>query len=206
MIKTATLLDVSRVTVSKVMSAYTTHHGKTISTKRNCGRESTLTERDRRILRRIVPRNHRTTAVEVTGEQNWIFIFMTLFPQKLSYVRFTNPTFMAGLQLLNFRLLKVMLRRVNDGVTTIKPGHQTTGNARVIWSDGSSFTLFPASGRVYVWWTPNEACNPECLLPTITDGGACVMVWQQYNGTVFCWSHYYPSWPNYCAEIHRQVG
>jgi hypothetical protein len=29
---------------------------------------------------------------------------------------------------------------VNDGVTTIKPG-QTTGNAFVIWSDKSSFTL-----------------------------------------------------------------
>jgi hypothetical protein len=29
----------------------------------------------------------------------------------------------------------------NDGVTTIKPGHQTTGNVRMIWSDEWSFTL-----------------------------------------------------------------
>jgi hypothetical protein len=28
-----------------------------------------------------------------------------------------------------------MVRCVNDGVTTIKPGHQTTGNTCVIWSD-----------------------------------------------------------------------
>jgi hypothetical protein len=41
---------------------------------------------------------------------------------------------MIGLQLLNLWLLKVMLRCVNDGVTTIKPGHQTTGNTRdMIW-------------------------------------------------------------------------
>jgi hypothetical protein len=36
MIKTVTLLGVLQVTVSKVMSAYT-HHGKTISAKRNGG-------------------------------------------------------------------------------------------------------------------------------------------------------------------------
>jgi hypothetical protein len=69
-----------------------------------------------------------------------------------------------GLQLLNLWLLTVMVRCVSDGVTTIKPGHQTTGNARVIWSDEFSFTLFPTSGRAYVWRTPKEAYNPECLL------------------------------------------
>jgi transposase len=40
--KTATLLSVSRATVSKVMSAYM-NHGKTTSAKRNSGRNSTLT-------------------------------------------------------------------------------------------------------------------------------------------------------------------
>jgi transposase len=51
--KTATLLGASRATVSKVMSAYT-NHGKTISAKRNSGRNSTLTESNRRKLRSIV--------------------------------------------------------------------------------------------------------------------------------------------------------
>jgi hypothetical protein len=37
-IKTAILLDVSRATFSKVMSAYT-NHGKTTSAKRNNGRK-----------------------------------------------------------------------------------------------------------------------------------------------------------------------
>jgi hypothetical protein len=64
-----------------------------------------------------------------------------------------------------------MLRCVKDGVTTIKPGHQTTGNARVVWSDELPFMLFPTSGRVYVWRTPNEAYNPECLGTTVKDGG-----------------------------------
>jgi predicted transcriptional regulator len=43
--QTATLLGVSRATVSKVMSAYT-NHGKTKSAKRNSGGKSTVTERD----------------------------------------------------------------------------------------------------------------------------------------------------------------
>jgi transposase len=41
--KTATLLDVSRATVSNVMLAYTNHE-KTTSAKRNSGRKSKLTE------------------------------------------------------------------------------------------------------------------------------------------------------------------
>jgi hypothetical protein len=68
-IKTATLLGVSRATVSKVMSAYA-NHGKTTSAKRNSGRKSTLTQRDLLILRRIVSKNHRTTAAQLTAELN----------------------------------------------------------------------------------------------------------------------------------------
>jgi hypothetical protein len=47
--KTTTLLGVSRVTISKVMSAYT-NHGKTASVKRNIGQKSV----DHHTLRRIV--------------------------------------------------------------------------------------------------------------------------------------------------------
>jgi hypothetical protein len=61
---------------------------------RNSGQKSALTERDRRTLRRIVLKNHRTIAAQVTAELN--------IPQKLSNVSFTNPTSMVGLQLLNF--------------------------------------------------------------------------------------------------------
>jgi hypothetical protein len=40
-----------------------------------------------------------------------------------------------------------MLRCVNDGVTTIKPGYRTIGNMVVIWSDELSFTLFLDQGE-----------------------------------------------------------
>jgi predicted transcriptional regulator len=47
--KSATLLGVSRATVSKVMSAHTNHR-KSTSAKRNRGRISTVTERDRKYI------------------------------------------------------------------------------------------------------------------------------------------------------------
>jgi hypothetical protein len=51
--KTDILSGASRATISKVRSVYT-NHGKTIPAKRKSGRKSTLAERDRRTLRRIV--------------------------------------------------------------------------------------------------------------------------------------------------------
>jgi hypothetical protein len=70
-----------------------------------------------------------------------------------------------------------MLRCINNGVMTIKTGNQTTGDVHTIWSDILSFMLFPTSGRVYVWRTPKEAYNPECLVPTVKHGRGSITVW-----------------------------
>ena len=37
--------------------------------------------------------------------------------------------------------------------------------------------MFPTSGRVYVWTSPKEAYNPECLVPTVEHGARSVMIW-----------------------------
>jgi hypothetical protein len=58
-----------------------TNQRKTISGKRNSGRKLTLTESDRRTLRKTVSKNHRITAAQVTGHQSFMFILKTLFPQ-----------------------------------------------------------------------------------------------------------------------------
>jgi transposase len=64
--KTVTLLGVSRATVSKVMSAYTNHR-MTTPAKKNSGRKTTLTVRDRHTVRRIVSKNYRTTTAHMIG-------------------------------------------------------------------------------------------------------------------------------------------
>ena len=108
-------------------------------------------------------------------QQNWIFILKTLFPQKQSVESFTNPTSMVVLQLLNIWLL-----------TTTKGWKRWWDNHKtwmfndwkyIIWSDESPFTLFPTSGRIYVWRMSKEAYNPEYLVPTVKHGGGSVMMW-----------------------------
>jgi hypothetical protein len=118
-----------------------------------------------------------TQLLQHRRQWNWIFILKTLFSQNCHTWGSQVPQqSTVGLQLLNLWLLTITLICVNNGVTAIKPGDQTTGNARVIWSDESSFTLFPTSGRVYVWRTPKETYNAECLVPTVEHGGGSVMV------------------------------
>jgi len=68
-IETAILLSVSRAEVSKVMTAHI-NYGKTSSAERNSGRNPKRSEGDRRELKRIVPKNYRTTAAKVTAEFN----------------------------------------------------------------------------------------------------------------------------------------
>jgi hypothetical protein len=185
------------------MSTYT-NHGKTTSAKRNSGRKSTLTERGRRTLQSIFfSKNYRTTAAQVTGQQNWIFILKILFTSNLSHVSFTNPR-----QSCNCKPLitenKAHMRKRWCTFMTIKPGHQQL-KTRVIWSDNSSFTLFPTSGNICVWITPKEAYNTECLVPTVKHGEVLRRCGQQCQETVFCWSHYYPSWPKFCKGVRGQV-
>jgi hypothetical protein len=104
-----------------------------------------------------------------TGElqQNWIFHLEDPVSTKTAWCE--SPTSMVGLQLLNLWLLKVMLRSINSGVITIKPGHQTTGNA---W-----YGQMSRPSCSYVSRTPKEAYNLGCLVPTVKHWGGSVMVW-----------------------------
>jgi hypothetical protein len=99
-----------------------------------------------------------------------------------------------------------MLRCVNDGVTTIKPGHQTTGNVHVMWSVELSFMLFATLGRVYVLRTPKGDYNLECLVPAVKHRGGSVMVWAVILWYSILLVPLLFLMPNYCKGVHRQDG
>jgi hypothetical protein len=139
-------------------------------------------------------------------QQNWIFILKTLFPQKLSDVSLTNPTSTVGLQLLDLWLLKVMLRYINEGITTIKPGHQITGNACVVWSDESSSRCSLHQEKFMIGEHPRKPTIRNAWFQKWNTKEVLWWFGQQYRGTVFCWPYYYPSWPNYCKGVCEQVG
>jgi hypothetical protein len=116
-------------------------------------------------------------------------------------VSFTNPTFTVGLKLLNLSLLKVMLICINDGVTTIKPGHtQQEMNAwygqinhplcRFLYQEEFMFGEHPRKPTIWKTWFQQWNMGE-------------VLWWfgQKYHGTVFCWSHHYPLWLNYYEYV-----
>jgi hypothetical protein len=105
------------------------------------------------------------------------FILKTLSPPKRNWHELHKSSVRPRQPLLNIWLLKIIFRCINDGVTTIKPGHQTTGNAHVIPSDEPFLALFLTSGRIYVWRTTKEAYIREYLVPTMKHRGGSVMIW-----------------------------
>jgi hypothetical protein len=63
-------------------------------------------------------------------------------------------------------------------IITIKPGHQTTENTHVIWSDESSILpAVPYIRNSLHLKTPKEAYNSECLVPKVKHKGGSVVVW-----------------------------
>jgi hypothetical protein len=101
---TATL-GVSRATVSKVKSAYT-NHGKTASAKRNRG-ENQHWQKEIIVHWEWLFRKNTGLLQHRRQDCRIEYSSWRQFPQKLSYVSFTNPTSAVGLQMLNLRLLKV---------------------------------------------------------------------------------------------------
>jgi hypothetical protein len=191
--KTATLLGISRARVSKGMWA-NTNHGKTTSERRNSGRKSAFTKRDRRTLRRTVSKNDRTTQHRWQDSR-------TEYSSRRPFFHKNCPTWASQMQLLNLWSLKAMLRCVNDDVTTIIQD------------------IRQLETRV---WCGQMSCPSRCSLDQegFTFGEhprkpAIRNAWfQQWNtgevlwwlSIVFCWYHYYPSWPNYCKGVRGQVG
>jgi hypothetical protein len=55
---------------------------------------------------------------------------------------------------------------------------------RMIWLDKLFFTLFPTSGRVYIWRTFKEAYNPEHLVPTVKQEGGSLT----FRAAISCYS------------------
>jgi hypothetical protein len=77
---------------------------------------------------------------------------------------------------------------------------------RTIWSNESSLTLFPTSGRVYDLRTHKEAYNPECLFPTVKHGGGSGIVWAVISWYSVLLFSLVPFMDELLQEVHVHVG
>ncbi|KAL1276901.1 hypothetical protein QQF64_023574 [Cirrhinus molitorella] len=171
--KTASLCDVSRATVSRVMSAYH-QEGRTTSNRSNCGRKRKLSERDVRVLTRIVPKKHKTTAAQLTAELN-VHLNSSV----------STKTVRRELHRVNIHgraaIAKNLVTRANANRQFQWCQQQKSwavGNVKhVLFSEESTFTDFPTSRKVTVWRSSKEAYHPDCCMPRVKHGGRSVMVW-----------------------------
>ena len=118
--------------------------------------------------------NHRTTAAKVTAELNIHLgepLSIKTVRQEL-HISNNHGTAVIAEPLITENNIKMRKRWCNDDETWMSDDCKY-----VIWPDESSFTLFPASGRIYVWRTPKKTYNPECLVQTVKHGGGSVIIW-----------------------------
>ena len=165
-----------RVTISRTKAEFKKHR-KTTSSQSNSGRTFKPTDKYRRTLKCIVGRMHSTTAVKVTTELN----------QHLNRPDYTKTVLREIIEaghhgraairktLLSTIKIQKRLKWCRD-----HKSWSTYQWKQVIFSDGSSFSIFSNAGRVYVWRHPREAHNPDCLLLllTVKHRGGSVMVWE----------------------------
>ncbi|GFV53861.1 transposable element Tcb1 transposase [Trichonephila clavipes] len=172
--KTAIYWGRAKSTVSAVMTEYK-KFGNVTSGKHNSGPKRKLTDRDKRVLTRIVARKRKQSLSQITSEVN-------------SHLR--NPISARSIQRelhasnlygrVGIRKPLVTARHALQRRQWCRTHRQWTPQQwqQVIWLNESTFTLFQTTRRVYVWRTPKEAFAPECIVPTVKHGGGSLMVWE----------------------------
>ncbi|GFX10546.1 transposable element Tcb1 transposase [Trichonephila clavipes] len=136
--------------------------------------ERKLTDRDKRVLTRIVARKRKQSLSQITSEVNSHL-------RKPISARTVKGNFMLRTCMEELEFVKpfVTARHALQRRQWCRTHRQWTPQQwqQVIWSDESTFTLFQTTGRVYVWRTPKEAFAPECIVMTFKHGGGSLMVW-----------------------------
>jgi len=150
-----------------------THHGRTSSAKRNSDQKPKLSERDHRTLKRIVSINHRSTAAKVRAELD---IHLEDRSTKTVWRELHKSSIHGRAAIAKPLITENSAKRWKRWCDDHKTWPSDDWKY-IIWSDEPSFMLFPTSGWVYIWTSPKEAYNPECLVPTVKHGARPVMIW-----------------------------
>ncbi|GFV35330.1 transposable element Tcb1 transposase [Trichonephila clavipes] len=169
--ETAIYLGCARSTLSAVMTAYK-KCGNVTSGKHNSGRKRKLTDRDKRVLTRIVARKRKQSLSQITSEVNSHLRNPISARTVQRELHASNLYGRVGIRKPLVTACHALQRR-----QWCRTHRQWTPQQwqQVIWSDESTFPLFQTTGSVYVWRTPKEAFAPECIVPTVKHGCGSLM-------------------------------
>lgn len=168
---TCKLVGASKTTVCRIMAEYL--QGKTTSGK-SPGRQPKLDSRQQRSLKRIVKADRRITAMKATA------CFNDSSDEQVStrtVRRALHKMGMHGRAAVAKPLIKPANAAKRKRWSKAHKDWRIAQWKNVVYSDESTYTLFPTTGRVYVWRTPEETYDLDCLKPTVKHGGGSVMVW-----------------------------
>jgi hypothetical protein len=152
------------------MTAFTIHVD-TSSAKKESSRKPKPSERDCRTLKSIVSKNHRPTAANVTAEL--IFNLKTLFHKTVRlYLHKSN---FHGRAVIAKHLVTENRAQRRKGWCD---GHKirTSDDWKYIIGSYVALHVIPNIRPVYIWRTPKEIFNPECLIPTVKHWGGTVII------------------------------
>ena len=167
----STQLNIPSSTVNDTIKRYK-ETGSAIPEKRS-GRKKTLTQRDIRVLQRIVRTNRFSPLGDITDKLN----------SRLNTTLHCNTVrkYLHNEGLGSHAARKkphLTEKHRKDRLRWCKE-KKNWGEEwkRVVWSDESRFALFESDGRARVWRSPGKAYNKGCIQPTVKFGGGSVMFW-----------------------------
>ena len=134
----------------------------------------------RRTLKRIVGKKHRTTAAKATTDLDQ---HLNRSVSIKAVRRELNEAGYHGIANVRKHLASTINIQKRLNWCRYHKGWYSDQWKQVIFSDESSFSLFPTAGRVYVWRQPWEAYNPE-LLPTMKHRGGSVKFGKPHRGNL----------------------
>jgi transposase len=167
----ATQLDIPLSTVYDTINRYKKNGSPHPDTRP--GRPKSLSECDKRLIRRYVQKDRFAPLGNISNELN------TQLTSTLHANTIRNYIHEIGLGSCVARkkpLLSNKQRLARLNWCKAKRDWEEEWK-QIVWSDESRFALFETDGRARVWRRVGEAYNIDCIQPTVKFGGGSVMFW-----------------------------
>lgn len=168
----AELFGVSHTTVGRIYKKFL--DSNLVERKPGSGRGRKSTEREDRLMIRVVKNDPRKTATDITR-----------YAAEQLQLKLSSRTVRRRLREANLfahrpakkPLISIKNRKARLNFARRFQRWSSSDWEKVLWSDESKFNLFSSDGIRYVRRPHGQRYNPRYQVPTVKHGGGSVMVW-----------------------------